>query len=82
MENVLAEMPHSEALVRRLAKTRRAVARTDFSQMTQRELHEFIDRLQLSFARVNDELTRTYFVRELPVLRKSQSQSQAQRQSA
>jgi hypothetical protein len=41
---------------------RRAIDHTHFEELGQGELHEFIDRLQLSLARTNDELARIYFV--------------------
>jgi hypothetical protein len=41
---------------------RRAIHHIRFESLGQRELHEFIDRLQRSLARTNDELARIYFV--------------------
>ena len=43
-------------------RMRRAVHHTRFESLEQGELHEFIDRLQVSLARTNDELARVYFV--------------------
>ncbi len=62
MEEVLHRLPNSTPLLRRVARMRRAVHHTQFESLGQVELHEFIDRLQLSLARTNDELVRIYFV--------------------
>src|SRR6202050_2424082 len=59
---VLHGLPNSAPLVRRVARLRRAIDHTQFEVLGQGELHEFIDRLQLSLARTNDELARIYFV--------------------
>jgi uncharacterized alpha-E superfamily protein len=61
-EEVLHRLPHSATLLRRVARMRRAIHHTQFESLGQLELHEFIDRLQLSLARTNDELARIYFV--------------------
>ncbi len=61
-EEVLHRLPNSEPLLRRVARMRRAIHHTRFESLGQGELHEFIDRLQLSLARTNDELARIYFV--------------------
>jgi hypothetical protein len=59
---VLHRLRHSEPLLRRVARMRRALHGTRFETLDQAGLHEFIDRLQLSLARTNDELARIYFV--------------------
>ncbi|MGA2024613.1 MAG: alpha-E domain-containing protein [Steroidobacteraceae bacterium] len=61
-EEVLHRLPNSEPLLRRVGRMRRAIHHTRFEALGQGELHEFIDRLQLSLARTNDELARIYFV--------------------
>jgi uncharacterized alpha-E superfamily protein len=61
-EEVLHRLRHSEPLLRRVARMRRALHGTRFETLDQAGLHEFIDRLQLSLARTNDELARIYFV--------------------
>lgn len=61
-EEVLHRLPNSAPLVRRVARMRRAIQNTRFETLEQGGLHEFIDRLQLSLARTNDELARVYFV--------------------
>jgi uncharacterized alpha-E superfamily protein len=60
--DVLHRLPNSAPLLRRVARMRRAIHHTQFETLGQGELHEFIDRLQLSLARTNDELARVYFV--------------------
>jgi uncharacterized alpha-E superfamily protein len=60
-EEVLRRLPNSGPLQRRLARMRRALHRTRFETLGQAELHGFIDRLQLSLMRTNDELARLYF---------------------
>jgi uncharacterized alpha-E superfamily protein len=62
VEEVLHRLPHSATLLRRVARMRRAIHHTQFESLGQAELHGFIDRLQLSLARTNDELARIYFV--------------------
>jgi len=62
IEEVLHHLPNSEPLLRRVGRMRRAVHHTRFESLEQGELHEFIDRLQVSLARTNDELARVYFV--------------------
>src|SRR3984957_5525348 len=62
VEEVLHHLPNSEPLLRRVGRMRRAVHHTRFESLEQGELHEFIDRLQVSLARTNDELARIYFV--------------------
>jgi len=62
VEEVLHRLPHSAPLLRRVARMRRAIRHTRFEELGQSELHGFIDRLQLSLARTNDELARVYFV--------------------
>ncbi len=61
-EEVLHRLPNSEPLLRRVARMRRAIHHTRFETLGQAELHEFIDRLQLSLARTSDELARVYFI--------------------
>jgi uncharacterized alpha-E superfamily protein len=61
-EDVLHRLPNSEPLLRRVSRMRRAIHHTRFEALEQGELHEFIDRLQVSLARTNDELARIYFV--------------------
>jgi uncharacterized alpha-E superfamily protein len=61
-EEVLHRLPISEPLLRRVSRMRRAIHHTRFEMLEQGELHEFIDRLQVSLARTNDELARIYFV--------------------
>jgi uncharacterized alpha-E superfamily protein len=61
-EEVLHRLPNSAPLLRRVARMRRAIHHTQFETLGQVELHEFIDRLQLSLARTNNELARIYFV--------------------
>jgi uncharacterized alpha-E superfamily protein len=61
-EEVLHRLPNSAPLLRRVSRMRRAIHRTSFESLGQGELHGFIDRLQLSLARTNDELARIYFV--------------------
>jgi uncharacterized alpha-E superfamily protein len=62
VEEVLHRLPNSALLVRRVARTRRAIHHTRFDALSQGDLHEFIDRLQVSLARTNDELARIYFI--------------------
>jgi uncharacterized alpha-E superfamily protein len=61
-EDVLHRLPNSEPLLRRVSRMRRAIHHTRFESLEQGELHEFIDRLQVSLARTNDELARIYFI--------------------
>ena len=61
-EDVLHHLPNSAPLLRRVARMRRAIHHTGFESLDQGALHGFIDRLQLSLARTNDELARIYFV--------------------
>lgn len=63
VEDVLHRLPNSQPLLRRTRRMRRAIRRTRFESLDQGQLHGFIDRLQLSLARTNDELARIYFVR-------------------
>ena len=62
VEEVLARLPHSDALLRRLGRVRRVVTRAPLEGLSAEELHAFIDRLQLALARTTDELARTYFL--------------------
>jgi len=62
VEEVLHRLPNSKPLLRRVVRMRRAINHTHFEALGQGELHEFIDRLQLSLARTNDELAHIYFV--------------------
>jgi uncharacterized alpha-E superfamily protein len=62
VEEVLHRLPNSGALLRRVARMRRAIHHTRFDTLGQGDLHEFIDRLQVSLARTNDELARVYFI--------------------
>jgi uncharacterized alpha-E superfamily protein len=62
VEEVLHRLPNSGALLRRVARMRRAIHHTRFDSLGQGDLHEFIDRLQVSLARTNDELARVYFI--------------------
>lgn len=61
-EETLHRLPNSLPLLRRLARMRRALHHTRFETLGQGELHGFIDRLQLSLARTDNELARVYFV--------------------
>jgi uncharacterized alpha-E superfamily protein len=63
-EEVVEHLPNSEALRRRLARMSAALSHTQFESLEQDALHEFIDRLQRSLGRVNDEVTRLYFLGE------------------
>ena len=60
-EEVLLDLPHSESLRRRMMRMRKAIGHSSQEAYEQGTLHEFIDRLQLSLARTNDELARIYF---------------------
>jgi uncharacterized alpha-E superfamily protein len=62
VEEVLHRLPNSGPLLRRVARMRRAIHHTQFDALEQGYLHEFIDRLQVSLARTNDELARIYFI--------------------
>jgi uncharacterized alpha-E superfamily protein len=62
MEDVLHRLSNSGPLLRRVGRTRRAIHHTRFDSLSQGDLHEFIDRLQVSLARTNDELARIYFI--------------------
>jgi uncharacterized alpha-E superfamily protein len=62
VEEVLHRLPNSGSLLRRVARMRRAIYHTRFDPLEQDDLHEFIDRLQVSLARTNDELARVYFI--------------------
>jgi uncharacterized alpha-E superfamily protein len=62
VEEVLHHLPNSGPVVRRVARMRRAIHHTRFDTLAQGDLHEFIDRLQVSLARTNDELARIYFI--------------------
>ena len=63
-EAVLTQLPNSDALRRRLARMSAALTHTQFETLRQDALHEFIDRLQRSLGRVNDVVTRLYFLGE------------------
>ena len=76
-EEVLGHLPNSEALLRRLARVRRAVSHTRYEDLTPQALHDFIDRLQRALARINDDVARTYFRGELTLARRTQTQSQS-----
>ena len=77
-EEVLAHLPNSESLLRRLARVRRAVTHTKFETLNPEALHGFIDRLQRALARSDDDVARTYFRGELAVGRRTATQSQSQ----
>jgi uncharacterized alpha-E superfamily protein len=62
VDEVLHRLPNSGPLLRRVARMRRAIHHTRFDVLKQGDLHEFIDRLQVSLARTNDELARIYFI--------------------
>jgi uncharacterized alpha-E superfamily protein len=64
-EEVLARLPNSESLLRRLGRVRRAIQHTRFETLDPIALHGFIDRLQRALARTNDDVARTYFRGEL-----------------
>jgi uncharacterized alpha-E superfamily protein len=76
MEQVLARLPDSSALIRRVERVRRAVGGTLSHDLTTEELHAFIDRLQVAFARINDEITQAYFGRQAGPVRAPSTQSQ------
>jgi uncharacterized alpha-E superfamily protein len=76
-EEVLAHLPNSASLLRRLARVRRAVAHTKFETLSPQDLHEFIDRLQRALARINDDVARTYFRGELTLGRRGSGQAQS-----
>jgi hypothetical protein len=66
---------------------RRAIHPPRFEALQQGELHEFIDRLQVSLARTNDELARIYFIghsaplADIAPIVAYQSQNQSQNQN-
>jgi uncharacterized alpha-E superfamily protein len=68
VEEVLHRLPNSGPLLRRVARMRRAIHHTRFDTLEQGDLHEFIDRLQVSLGRTNDELARVYFIGHSPPL--------------
>jgi uncharacterized alpha-E superfamily protein len=70
-EEVLARLPHSGSLLRRLSRVRQAVMRTRFEALEPIALHGFIDRLQRALARTNDDVTREYFRGELTLSRRA-----------
>jgi uncharacterized alpha-E superfamily protein len=71
METVLQQLPNSDGVVRHLGRVRRALRGTLARELTTDELHDFIDRLQVALARINDEIARTYFSVDLPLPRTS-----------
>ena len=62
VEFSLGRLARNEAPLRAVARLQRAAQAADFSALSQVELHEFIDQLQIGLADLHDEIAKTYFL--------------------
>jgi uncharacterized alpha-E superfamily protein len=60
-EICLQNLPHHERPHKAVRQLQNKVMRARLESLSQDELHEFIDRLQLGLARVHDAIAETYF---------------------
>ena len=64
VEHSLWRLPRNDVPLRATTRLQRTVQGTDLAAMTQGELHEFIDRLELGLGHLGNEISRTYFLIE------------------
>lgn len=73
-----AGLGHNEDALRVLGRLKRLVQGTDVAALSQQELHQFVDELQLGLMDLHDELVRNYFHFRPETQTEGQSQSQTQ----
>ncbi len=61
VENCLQDLPRNDASLRLVVQLQRLVSDSHPEALSQSELHDFIDELQLRLAEINDQITATYF---------------------
>lgn len=60
------DLPRSDAPVRQIAHVQRLVLEAQPERLSQAELHQFIDDLQLHLAEVHNQIAATYFAPGVP----------------
>ncbi len=61
VENSLQDLPRNDASLRLVTQLQRLVSESHPEALSQAELHNYIDELQLRLAEINDQITATYF---------------------
>jgi uncharacterized alpha-E superfamily protein len=64
VEHSLFRLPRNDGPLRATTRIQRAVQSADLAAMSQAELHQYIDQLELALGQLNDEISRTYFLIE------------------
>jgi len=60
-ETIAGGLGHNESVLRILGRLKRLVQGTEVAALTQQELHQFVDVIQLGLIELHDELERSYF---------------------
>lgn len=75
VNDALGTLPNSEAPLRVAGRLGRLVQGTDVAALSQQDLHEFIDQLQIGLAQVHEAIALTYFLQ--PAVQEGQTQAQS-----
>jgi uncharacterized alpha-E superfamily protein len=73
VEHALWRLPRNDVPLRATTRVQRTVQAAELGAMSQGELHQFIDQLELALGHLSNEISRTYFLVDM-----SQAQSQMQ----
>lgn len=73
VESCLQQLPQHEKPLQTIKKLQQTVADTEVEEMTQDELHRFIDELQIELNEAHDQITTTYFVVSVPAAASAKS---------
>lgn len=69
VENSLQDLPRNEAPLRLVTRLQSIVSGAKLERLSQKELHEFIDELQIKLGAIHDQIAATYFL--VPVSKSS-----------
>jgi hypothetical protein len=60
-EAIAGGLGNNDSVLRVLGRLKRLVQGTDVAALTQQELHQFVDDIQLGLIELHEELVRSYF---------------------
>ena len=66
VQHSLNKLPRNEAPLHSMLRLKRQVYEADVRDLTNQELHSFIDALQIALGKLHDQIRATYFLTEVP----------------
>lgn len=75
VEHGLWRLPRNDVPLRATTRLQRTVQAAEVAAMSQAELHQFIDQLELALSHLGDEISRTYFLAQAPAAVQAQTQT-------